>query len=214
MLMTRTLVEKLADDPDTIELFVAQPVTDPAEPADDRSAQDPIVVTGPVAAQPVPAPPVMARPIAAAAPGRRGVPGAGLWWEAAKTVVVTRVTGPRQLETVPRLVVPVGDRQLAFRICSGSPEAEQLACDGRVLVQPGDRLGKPALGSHQRQGHAQIVTAGTLLSYVQSAIEAKYRWRVPLLRYAHRMARGGAPYNDVVVLVTVHEPSPIPLPPA
>ncbi|WP_378740953.1 hypothetical protein [Nocardia brasiliensis] len=132
-------------------------------------------------------------------------------WRDAKTVLVTRVTGPRQLTTVPRLVIPVGDTQLAFRVSSQSAEAEQLARDGRVLVQPGDRRGTPALGSHQWQGQAQLVTAGTLLPYVEAEIAAKYRWRIPVARFAHRLGHGDAPYADVVVLVTVAEPSPIPI---
>ncbi|ATL67926.1 hypothetical protein [Nocardia terpenica] len=135
-------------------------------------------------------------------------------WQAAKTVLVTRVVGPRQLMTVPRLVVPVGDTQLAFRVSSHSPEADQLDRDGRVLVQAGDWRGNPALGSHQHQGQAQLVTGGTLLPYVQAEIDAKYRWRIPMARLAHRLARGAAPYGDVIILVTVQEPSPIPLPPA
>ncbi|CAM3950840.1 hypothetical protein NONI108955_01005 [Nocardia ninae] len=132
-------------------------------------------------------------------------------WRDAKTVLVTRVTGPRQLMTVPRLVIPIGETQLAFRVSSQSEEAEQLARDGRVLVQPGDRRGTPALGSHQRQGQAQLVTAGTLLPYVESEIAAKYKWRIPVARFAHRLGHGDTPYADVVVLVTVAEPSPIPI---
>lgn len=132
-------------------------------------------------------------------------------WRDAKTVLVTRVTGPRQLTTVPRLVVPVGDTQLAFRVSSKSAEAADLARDGRVLVQPGDRRGTPALGSHQRQGLAQLVTAGTLLAYVDAEIAAKYRWRIPVARFAHRLGHRDAPYADIVVLVSVAEPSPIPM---
>ncbi|WP_194838204.1 hypothetical protein [Nocardia sp. XZ_19_369] len=132
-------------------------------------------------------------------------------WRDAKTVLVTRVTGPRQLMTVPRLVIPIGETQLAFRVSSQSEEALQLARDGRVLVQPGDRRGTPALGSHQRQGQAQLVTAGTLLPYAESEIAAKYKWRIPMARFAHRLGHGDAPYADVVVLVTVAEPSPIPI---
>lgn len=135
-------------------------------------------------------------------------------WQQAKTVLVTRVTGPRQLVTVPRLVVPIGFGQLAFRICSQAPEAEDLLRDGRVLVQPGDWRANPALGSRQRQAHAQVVTAGTLVPFVHSEIDAKYRWRVPLAKLGHRLARGNAPYGDAVVLVTVHEPPSPMLPPA
>ncbi|WP_225730032.1 MULTISPECIES: hypothetical protein [unclassified Nocardia] len=145
---------------------------------------------------------------------RRAHPAAAAMWREAKTVVVTRVAGPGQLVRAPRLVVPIGDNQLAYRISSRSAEAGQLARDGRVLVQPGDWRGEPALGSHQRQGQAQLVTAGTLVPYVEAELAAKYRWRAPLARFAHRVARAGVPYGDVVVLVTVSEPSPIPLPPA
>ncbi|MBF6327666.1 hypothetical protein [Nocardia transvalensis] len=144
------------------------------------------------------------------APGRSG-PGS-LWWEA-KTVLVTRVAEPGKLVTAPRLVVPIGERQLAFRVSSQSPEAGQLARDGRVLVQPGDWHGSPAVGSRQRPGFAQLVFEGSLLVHVETMVRTKYRWRVPLARFAHRVARGAAPYGDIVVLVDVHEPSPIPLPP-
>ncbi|MBF6541625.1 hypothetical protein [Nocardia brasiliensis] len=144
-------------------------------------------------------------------PWRSGHSAAATEWRDAKTVLVTRITGPRQLTTVPRLVIPIGDTQLAFRVSSKSAEAEQLARDGRVLVQPGDRRGTPALGSHQRQGQAQLVTAGTLLPYVESEIAAKYRWRNPMARCAHRLGHGDAPYADVVVLVAVAEPSSIPM---
>ncbi|MFI6866003.1 hypothetical protein [Nocardia sp. NPDC050406] len=135
-------------------------------------------------------------------------------WRDAQAVLVSRVIGPRQVKTVPRLVVPVGPTQIAYRVSTYSAEAAQLAADGRVLVQPGDWRGNPVLGSHQRQGRAQLVTAGTLLPYVQSELAAKYRWRMPLARLAHRLMHGVAPYGDVVVLVTVFEPSPIPLPAA
>ncbi|MFI6172448.1 hypothetical protein ACIBCN_37110 [Nocardia sp. NPDC051052] len=154
----------------------------------------------------------VARPDVRLQPARRGGNSTGAdVWRDAKTVLVTRVTGPRQLTAVPRLVIPIGDTQLAFRVSSRSAEGEELARDGRVLIQPGDRRGNPALGSHQRQGQAQLVTAGTLLAHVESEIAAKYRWRIPVARFAHRLGHGDAPYADVVVLVTVAEPSPIPM---
>ncbi|MFD6162575.1 hypothetical protein ACFWF7_03160 [Nocardia sp. NPDC060256] len=154
----------------------------------------------------------VARPAARLQSARSGVSStAATVWRDAKTVLVTRISGPRQLTTVPRLVIPIGDTQLAFRVSSQSEEAEELARDGRVVVQPGDRRGNPALGSHQRQGQAQLVTAGSLLPHVESEIAAKYRWRIPMARFAHRLGHGGARYADVVVLVTVAEPSPIPM---
>ncbi|WP_216896303.1 hypothetical protein [Nocardia alni] len=127
-------------------------------------------------------------------------------WQEAKTVVVTRVSGPQALVTVPRLVVPIGHNQLAFRVSSYATEADELSRDPRVLVQPGDWRGNPSLGSQQRQGQAQVITGGTLLPYVQTQIEAKYRWRTSVARMAHRLARGAAPYGDTIVLVTVYEP--------
>jgi len=135
-------------------------------------------------------------------------------WQQAKTVVVTRVAGPQQLVTVPRLVVPVGHNQLAFRVSSYGVEAEQLARDPRVLVQPGDWRGNPALGSQQRQGRAQVITGGTLLPSVRSELDAKYRWRTSVARMAHRVANGAAPYGDLIILVTVFEPMPALLPPS
>ncbi|MFI5779040.1 hypothetical protein [Nocardia sp. NPDC051570] len=134
-------------------------------------------------------------------------------WASAKTVLVTRVAGPGKLISAARLVIPLGERQLAFRVSSYSPEARQLTADGRVLVQPGDWHGSPAMGSHQRQGWAQLVTVGSLLDHVHLAMTTKYGWRLSVARIGHRMARGAARYGDVVVVVNVHEPSPIPLPP-
>ncbi|MGF6889015.1 hypothetical protein ABIA39_008486 [Nocardia sp. GAS34] len=133
-------------------------------------------------------------------------PDASNIWQRAKTVVVTRITGPQELVTAPRLVVPVGRNQLAFRVSSYGTEADQLARDGRVLVQPGDWRGNPALGSQQRQGRAQVVTGGTLLPPVHAAFEAKYRWQTSLAKMAHRLSSGAAPYGDLIVLVTVFEP--------
>ncbi|MVU82575.1 hypothetical protein GPX89_35760 [Nocardia sp. ET3-3] len=155
-----------------------------------------------------------ARPASTPAPEpeRRAHSAAAAMWHEAKTVLVTRTTGPRQLVTVPRLVVPIGDNGLAFRTSSYSVEAEQLAHDGRVLVQPGDWRGNPVLGTRQLQGVARLVSAGTFVPRVQAEIEAKYRWRTSLARMAHRMANGSAPYGNLVVLVTVFEPGPLALP--
>ncbi|MET7767132.1 hypothetical protein [Nocardia sp. NPDC005366] len=146
--------------------------------------------------------------------GRRGHPDTATPWREAKTVLVARSTGPRQVVTVPRLVVPIGETQLAFGVSSQSAEADQFAHDSRVIVQPGDWRGNPALGSHQRQGQAQLVTAGTLLPYVRSEIDAKYRWRIPLVRFVRRLVQRDALDGDVVVLVTVREPSPVPAVPS
>ncbi|MTE14373.1 hypothetical protein [Nocardia aurantiaca] len=154
-----------------------------------------------------------ARPAAASALHGGRYSGPAAVWQEAKTVLVTRATGPRQLATAARLVVPIGDNGLAFRVSSFSAEAEQLAQDGRVLVQPGDWRGNPKLGSRQLQGHARLVSTGAFVPWVQAEIEAKYRWRMSLARAAHRMANGNAPYGNLVVLVTVFEPGPLALPP-
>ncbi|MEU6580441.1 hypothetical protein [Nocardia sp. NPDC046763] len=156
-----------------------------------------------------------ARPAAAPAPipVRGEISGPAAVWQQAKTVLVTRAAGPRQLITVPRLVIPIGDNGLAFRTSSYSTEAEQLAEDGRVLVQPGDWRGHPKLGSRQFQGTARLLTAGTFVPRVQTEIEAKYGWRTALARAAHRLANGNTPYGDLTVLVTVFEPGPLALPP-
>ncbi|AYF75682.1 hypothetical protein D7D52_19565 [Nocardia yunnanensis] len=146
------------------------------------------------------------------APGPRRYSGAAAVWQDAKTVLVTRAVGPRQLSTAPRLVVPIGDNGLAFRTSSYSAEADQLAQDGRVLVQPGDFRGNPVVGSRQLQGHARLISAGTFVPRVQAEIEAKYRWRTSFARMAHRLANGSAPYGNLVVLVTVFEPGPLALP--
>ncbi|BAW06963.1 hypothetical protein NS14008_18680 [Nocardia seriolae] len=152
-----------------------------------------------------------ARP-ATPAPAPREHSGPAAVWQEARTVLVTRTTGPRQLVTVPRLVVPIGDNGLAFRASSYSVEAEQLAEDGRVLVQPGDWRGNPKVGSRQLQGQARLISTGTFVPRVQAELEAKYRWRTSLARMAHRMANGSAPYGNLVVLVTVFEPGPLALP--
>ncbi|MEC3917229.1 hypothetical protein [Nocardia sp. CDC160] len=146
------------------------------------------------------------------APAPRQLSAAAAMWQEAKTVLVTRVVGPGQLVTVPRLVVPIGDNGIAFRTSSYSAESEQLAHDGRVLVQPGDWRGNPVVGSRQLQGHARLISAGTLVPRVQAEIEAKYRWRMSFAKMAHRMANGSAPYGNLVVLVTVFEPGPLALP--
>ncbi|WP_216910460.1 hypothetical protein [Nocardia noduli] len=147
-------------------------------------------------------------------PARRAHSGIATPWRDAKTVLVARSTGPTEMVTVPRLVVPIGEKQLAFGVASLSAEADQFAHDNRVVVQQGDWRGNPALGTHQLQGEAQLVTAGTLLPYVQSELEMKYRWRIPLARLVRKLVRGDAVDGDLVVLVTVHEPSPVPLLPS
>lgn len=134
-------------------------------------------------------------------------------WEKAKTALVTRTLGHRQLVTAPRLVIPFGDNGLAFRVSSFAAEAEQLALDPRVLVQPGDWRGNPAVGSRQLMGHANLVAEGDLLAKVEAAIDAKYGWRTSLAKAAHRLANGSAPYGNIVVAVTVFEPGPLALPP-
>ncbi|GAB0102829.1 hypothetical protein JMUB6875_18000 [Nocardia sp. JMUB6875] len=153
-----------------------------------------------------------AQPAATPAPQPRQYSPAARVWLEAKTVLVTRVVGPGQLVTTPRLVVPIGDNGLAFRTSSYAAESEQLAHDGRVLVQPGDWRGNPVVGTRQLQGVARLVGTGTLVPRVQAEIEAKYRWRTSLARMAHRMANGSAPYGNLVVLVTVFEPGPLALP--
>ncbi|MGN2637674.1 hypothetical protein ACTD5D_16060 [Nocardia takedensis] len=156
--------------------------------------------------------PVERERIAHPTPGaRRDRSGAPTLWREAKTVLVAQRRGPREVVTFPRLVIPIGDNQLAFGLSSRSREADELARDSRVLVQPGDWRGTPALGSHEREGVAQLVSAGTLLPYVQSELDAKYRWRVPMSRMFHRLFRREAtPYGDAVVLVTVDEAGHLP----
>ncbi|MGW4351926.1 hypothetical protein ACWELJ_07510 [Nocardia sp. NPDC004582] len=156
-----------------------------------------------------------ARPAAppAAASARSATARPSSVWQQAKTALVTRTLGNRQLVTAPRLVVPFGDNGLAFRVSSFAAEAEQLALDPRVVVQPGDWRGNPAVGSRQLMGHANLVPEGDLLPQVEAAIDAKYGWRTALAKAAHRLANGSAPYGNIVVLVTVFEPGPLALPP-
>ncbi|MFF0610418.1 hypothetical protein ACFYUD_17285 [Nocardia tengchongensis] len=134
-------------------------------------------------------------------------------WQDAKTALVTRTLGDRKLVTAPRLVIPFGDNGLAFRVSSYAAEAEQLAVDNRVLVQPGDWRGNPSVGSRQLMGHASLVSTEAFVAKIQADIEAKYGWRMSLARAAHRLANGSAPYGNLVVLVTVFEPGPLALMP-
>ena len=66
-------------------------------------------------------------------PVRGELTGPAAGWQPAKTVLVTRTTGPRQLVSVPRLVLHVVDNGLAFRTSSYSIESEQLAHDSHSV---------------------------------------------------------------------------------
>lgn len=126
------------------------------------------------------------------------------WWEA-HTVVVTREAEPGRWEFLRRLVVPVGWGRLAFRLSSLSPEAGQLWRDRRVLVQVGDRRGRPALGSREHEGDVVLFGPGPLAEAVAEGLRVKYGPRVALARLGHRMMFGSAPYADLTAVITVHQ---------
>ncbi|WP_228790842.1 hypothetical protein [Nocardia puris] len=132
-----------------------------------------------------------------------------LWWDAS-TVRVTRSVASGPWPTVAHLVIPIDRGRLAFRLSSGSSEARQLARDPRVIVQAGDWRGRPAVGSRQHQGVAEVVHAGPLFDKITAGLELKYGMRLGLAELYHRMALGSAPYGDLAVVVTVHETAPMP----
>lgn len=127
-----------------------------------------------------------------------------LWWDAG-TVLVTREIAPGRWETIKRLVVPVGQGRLAFRVSSWSPEARQLMSDPRVIVQAGDWRGAPALGSRQHRGHALTFGEGPLLDTIRDGMRIKYGVRAKFARWGHRVTLGSAPYADLAVVVSVQE---------
>ncbi|WP_157224151.1 hypothetical protein [Nocardia paucivorans] len=127
-----------------------------------------------------------------------------LWWDA-ETILVTREAAPNRWETLTRLVVPIGQGRAAFRLSSWSPEAQRMRTDRRVIVQAGDRLGRPALGSRQHQGLVELVSGGPLFDTVQEGMRVKYGMRLSLARLGHRLILGSAPYADLIAVVTVHE---------
>ncbi len=80
-----------------------------------------------------------------------------------------------------------------------------MRTDRRVIVQAGDRLGRPALGSRQHQGLVELVSGGPLFDTVQEGMRVKYGMRLSLARLGHRLILGSAPYADLIAVVTVHE---------
>lgn len=129
------------------------------------------------------------------------------WWDA-RTALVTRRVGQAQWATVPRLVVPVGQGRVAFRVSSRSAEARHLRQDNHIVVQTGDWRGSPALGSRQYHGTAQLVQGGPVFDVVEEGMRVKYGMRVTFARLAHRAALGSAPYGDLAVIITIDENLP------
>ncbi|MBF6344210.1 hypothetical protein [Nocardia cyriacigeorgica] len=132
-----------------------------------------------------------------------------LWWDA-RTVLVTRADPAGRWNTTAHLVIPIDRGRLAFRISSYSLEMQHLARDRRVIVQAGDRLGRPAVGSRQHQGVAEFVGAGPLFDKICTGLRAKYGMRAGLARLYHGLTMGSAPYGDTAVVVNIHETSPLP----
>ncbi|MEV6769442.1 hypothetical protein AB0N05_12535 [Nocardia sp. NPDC051030] len=145
-------------------------------------------------------------------PGGRGGSGTwhegSLWWEA-KSVVVTRAIAPGSIATTPHLVVPFEEGRLAFLLSSHGAEAQQLAWDGRVVIQAGDWRGRPALGSRQHYGTAFVVNDRQLADRTKEGMRIKYGARRALARMAHRMANGAVPYGDLVAVVHLHPHRPL-----
>ncbi|WP_157556377.1 hypothetical protein [Nocardia acidivorans] len=130
-----------------------------------------------------------------------------LWWDA-KSVLVTRAVGPGTIATTPHLVVPAEFGRLAFLLSSYGAEAQQLADDGRVVIQSGDWRGRPALGSRQHYGIARVIGDAQLAARMREGMRIKYGARTTLARMAHRFANGSVPYGDLVALVELlpHQP--------
>ncbi|NNH71560.1 hypothetical protein HLB23_17085 [Nocardia uniformis] len=138
--------------------------------------------------------------------------GAGVWhqgspWWDAKSVLVTRPIAPGRIATTPHLVIPAEHGRLNFLLSSYGVEAEQLAHDPRVVIQPGDWRGRPALNTRQQYGTVYIVRDARLAARVYEAMRIKYGARTALARMAHRFTHGSVPYGDLVAFVDVH-PNP------
>ncbi|WP_067709686.1 hypothetical protein [Nocardia yamanashiensis] len=131
-----------------------------------------------------------------------------LWWDA-KSVLVTRPIAENSLATTPHLVVPAEYGRLAFVLSSHGAEAQQLAYNGRVLIQAGDWRGRPALGSRQHYGTARIVNNPYLAAQIRDGLRIKYGARTAFARMAHRLAHGAVPYGDLVALVELHPHRPL-----
>ncbi|MFC9999295.1 hypothetical protein [Nocardia sp. NPDC127526] len=131
-----------------------------------------------------------------------------LWWDS-KSVLVTRPIAPGSVATTPHLVLPADHGRLAFLLSSHGAEAEQLAYDGRVVIQAGDWRGRPALGSRQHYGTARIIGDHYLAERIHEGMRIKYGARTALARMVHRLANGSVPYGDLVALVELHPPRPL-----
>ncbi|SUA80106.1 Uncharacterised protein [Nocardia otitidiscaviarum] len=131
-----------------------------------------------------------------------------LWWDA-KSVLVTRPVAPGSIATAPHLVLPAEQGRLAFVLSSYGEEAQQLAYDGRVVIQIGDWRGRPALGSRQHYGTAHIVNDPRVTERVHEGMRIKYGARTALARMAHRFAHGAVPYGDLVAIVELHPQGPL-----
>ncbi|WP_157183761.1 hypothetical protein [Nocardia takedensis] len=127
-----------------------------------------------------------------------------LWWDA-ETVLVTQQVGPGRRESRAKLVVPLSHGRLAFRLSSYSAQAARLRRDRRVIVQAGDRWGRPALGSREHQATVKLFDRGEAFELVAEAMAAKYGPRLLWSKWAHRWSLGTAPYADLAAVVTVHE---------
>lgn len=120
-------------------------------------------------------------------------------------MLVTRETEPGHWQVLRRLVVPAGRGRPAFRLSSHSPEAVQMWRDRRVIVQAGDRWGRPALGSREHQGTVTLFGPGPLSETVAEGLRIKYGPLLALARLGHQMMLGSAPYGDLTAVVTLHE---------
>lgn len=129
-------------------------------------------------------------------------------WVSAKSVLVTRPVAPGAIATSPHLVIPA-ERGLGFLLSSCGVEAEQLALDPRVVIQPGDWRGRPTVGSRQQYGTVRIFSDHYLAERVHNEMRIKYPTRTALARMAHRFEHGTASYGDLVAFVEVHPPRPL-----
>ncbi|QLY28503.1 hypothetical protein [Nocardia huaxiensis] len=130
-----------------------------------------------------------------------------LWWDS-KTVLVTRPIPPDRIAVAPHLVIPEEGGRLAFLLSSYTEEAQQLAGDGRVVIQPGDWRGRPALGSRQQYGTVHIITGGPFADKIREGMRIKYGARMSFARMAHRLANGAVPYGDLVAVAELRPSHP------
>ncbi|RJO77565.1 PPOX class F420-dependent oxidoreductase [Nocardia panacis] len=124
----------------------------------------------------------------------------------AKTILTTTYRRSGEPVSTPTWMTPLAANTLGFWTSSASGKAKRLRRDSRVVVQPCNQRGVPRPGATAVQGTAQLFTSGPVFDRVQAAIKAKYGVQVPISKFFNwvgHLLRGGAPYGDIVVVVTI-----------